>query len=487
MIDYLIQRTLKAEGADSQEAKQVARLTNQWICEHFNLLTLPGAESKILVGTVEDLEDAQIALAATTLGEDYCLLTEDKSFCTLLEVPLVSPSQLLVVTETTEANQPIPVLDLAPQRRSLLPELERALRSVIQDGKYIMGPEVKRFEEEVAAYLGVKHAIAVNSGTDALVIGLKALGIGAGDEVITTPFSFFATAESISTVGAKPIFVDIDPLTFNIDPTQIEAKITPQTAAIMPVHLYGHPAAMAQILAIAQKYDLKVIEDCAQAFGARYFQEAVGSEYAGNPKISDPIRGQAVGSIGDVGAYSFFPSKNLGAYGDGGLITTDQDAVAEQASMLRVHGARKKYHNEVLGYNSRLDTIQAAILRVKLPHINLWNQARRQAAQFYNELLSSVPGIVTPHLVEGHVFHQYTIRVLDGKRDALQQKLAEQGIGSMIYYPVPQDQLPVYQGQYESYEISTQLSQEVLSLPIWPEIEPEKQAHIVKVLISSLS
>jgi dTDP-4-amino-4,6-dideoxygalactose transaminase len=283
-------------------------------------------------------------------------------------------------------------------------------------------------------------------------------------------------------VGAKPIFVDIDPLTFNIDPTQITAKITPQTAAIMPVHLYGHPAAMAQILEIAQTYDLKVIEDCAQAFGACYFQD-----HAGNTKISDSICGKAVGTIGDVGAYSFFPSKNLGAYGDGGLITTDQDAVAQKARMLRVHGALKKYHNEMLGYNSRLDTIQAAILRVKLPHIDHWNQARRQAAQSYNELLASVAGIVTPHLVEGHVFHQYTIRVLDGKRDALQQQLAEQGIGSMVYYPVPQDQLPVYQGKYQSYEISHQLSQEVLSLPIWPEIELEKQVHIVKVLISALS
>jgi dTDP-4-amino-4,6-dideoxygalactose transaminase len=380
----------------------------------------------------------------------------------------------------------IPILDLKPQYASIKAEIHAAIDGVLESGAFIMGPDVKLFEAEVAAYLGVKHAIGVNSGTDALVIGLKALGIGDGDEVITTPFSFFATAESISSVGAKPVFVDIDPLTFNLDPKLIEAAITPKTKAIMPVHLYGHPAAMAKIMAIAHKHNLKVVEDCAQSFGARYYGDCVGCEQSCDADVYDSIRGKAVGTIGQVGAYSFFPSKNLGAYGDGGLITTDDDAVAETCRMLRAHGAKKKYHNEVLGYNSRLDTIQAAVLRVKLPHIDAWNAGRRRVAQVYNELLADLPGVVTPAIVEGHVFHQYTIRVLDGKRDALQAKLAEQGIGTMIYYPIPQDQLPVYRGQYANNPTSERYAKEVLSLPIWGELSSDLQAQIASSITSTL-
>jgi dTDP-4-amino-4,6-dideoxygalactose transaminase len=373
----------------------------------------------------------------------------------------------------------IPILDLKPQYESIKLEVREAMDRVLESGAFIMGPEVKAFEAEVAAYLGVKHAIGVNSGTDALVIGLKALNIGEGDEVITTPFSFFATAESISSVGAKPVFVDIDPLTFNLDPKLIEAAITSKTKAIMPVHLYGHPAAMAKIMAIAQAHNLKVVEDCAQSFGARYYGDCVGCEQSCDAEVYDSIRGKAVGTIGPIGAYSFFPSKNLGAYGDGGLIATDDDGLAETCRMLRAHGAKKKYHNEVLGYNSRLDTIQAAVLRVKLPHIDAWNAGRRRVAQTYNELLADVPGVVIPAIVKGHVFHQYTIRVLDGKRDMLQAKLAEQGIGTMIYYPIPQDQLPVYRGQYESCRVSSQYATEALSLPIWPELERGTQVEVV--------
>ena len=370
----------------------------------------------------------------------------------------------------------IPILDLKPQYASLKAEIHEAIDRVLESSAFIMGPDVKLFEQEVAAYLGVKHAIGVNSGTDALVIGLKALNIGEGDEVITTPFSFFATAESISNVGAKPIFVDIDPLTFNIDPSQIEAKITPQTAAIMPVHLYGQPAEMAKIIEIAQKHKLKVIEDCAQAFGAKYYSDCEDSN------SSTIARGQAVGSIGDVGAFSFFPSKNLGAYGDGGLVVTDDDHVAEMARMLRVHGSLKKYHNEIFGYNSRLDTIQAAVLRIKLLHIDKWNQARREVAQKYNSLLKNLPDIVLPHITQGHVFHQYTIRVLGGSRDLLKENLQEKGIGTMVYYPVPQDQLPVYRGQYDECNISHAYAQQVLSLPIWAELEKNVQSYIADQL-----
>lgn len=375
----------------------------------------------------------------------------------------------------------IPILDLKPQYASIKAEIHEAIDQVLESGAFIMGPDVKLFEQEVATYLGVKHAIGVNSGTDALVIGLKALNIGEGDEVITTPFSFFATAESISNVGAKPIFVDIDPLTFNIDPSQIEAKITPKTAAIMPVHLYGQPAEMAKIIEIAQKHKLKVIEDCAQAFGATYYGDHSDRDDSYS-STADSIRGQAVGSIGDVGAFSFFPSKNLGAYGDGGLVVTDDDHVAEIARMLRVHGSRKKYHNEMFGYNSRLDTIQAAVLRIKLLHIDKWNQARQEVAKQYNSLLKNLPDIMLPHITQGHVFHQYTVRVLGGNRDLLKAGLQEQGIGTMIYYPVPQDKLPVYKGQYDECEISNAYAQQVLSLPIWAELEKNVQSYIAEQL-----
>jgi dTDP-4-amino-4,6-dideoxygalactose transaminase len=375
----------------------------------------------------------------------------------------------------------IPVLDLKPQYESIKAEIQAAINRVIESSQFIMGPDVKEFEQEVAAYLGVKYAIGVNSGTDALVIGLRAAGIGEGDEVITTPFSFFATAESISNVGAKVVFADIDGSTYNIDPQQVRAKITSRTKAIMPVHLYGQPAAMGQIMDIAGEYGLKVIEDCAQSFGARYAGQCQ-LDCVCQEQTREAIRGKALGTIGDVGAFSFFPSKNLGGYGDGGMIVTDDQKIAEFAGMLRVHGAKKKYHNEVLGYNSRLDTIQAAILRVKLQYIDQWNQGRRRVAEIYNQLLADVKGLVTPGLAEGHVFHQYTIRITGGKRDKVQQYLTEQGIGTMIYYPIPQDQLPVYKGQYEVCQVSDLATQEVLSLPIWPELGEKVIDQVVGIL-----
>jgi dTDP-4-amino-4,6-dideoxygalactose transaminase len=376
----------------------------------------------------------------------------------------------------------IPVLDLKPQYEQIKDQVQAAMNRVLESGQFIMGPDVKLFEQEVAEYLGVKHTVAVNSGTDALVIGLRALGIGVGDEVITTPFSFFATAESISTVGAKPIFADIDPQSFNIDPEAIRKHITPNTKAIMPVHLYGNPAAMGQIMDIAQEYGLKVIEDCAQSFGARYYGGCPGCEEDCQESTRDAIQGKFTGTIGDVGAYSFFPSKNLGCYGDGGMVVTNDDQVAELARMLRVHGAKKKYHNEILGYNSRLDTLQAAILRVKLQYIDQWNEGRRRAAKVYNDLLADVSGVITPVITDGHVFHQYSIRITGGNRDGVQQYLAAEGIGSMIYYPIPQDKLPVYQGEYPVNRVSDLLATEVLSLPIWPEMKNETVLEVTSFL-----
>lgn len=374
----------------------------------------------------------------------------------------------------------IPILDLSAEVNELWEELNAAIQRVLRSTQFIMGPEVGELERQAAQYLGVKHAVALNSGTDALVIGLRALGVGPGDEVITSPFTFFATAEAISLLGAKPVFVDIDPQSFNLNPELLEAAISPRTKAIVPVHLYGNPAAMGKILDIAQRHGLKVLEDCAQSFGACY-EGCVGCNC--NP---GPLLHRFTGTLGDAGAFSFFPSKNLGAYGDGGLLVTHDDTVAEQARMLRAHGSRKKYHNEAVGYNSRLDTLQAAILLVKLPHLERYNQARRTIAQRYNEGLAGLEGLVTPTLTPGHIFHQYTVRVLGGRREAVRTRLAELGVGTMVYYPVPLHKLPVYQPLELSLPESERAAEEVLSLPIWPQMQQETQMAVIEAVKTAL-
>lgn len=376
----------------------------------------------------------------------------------------------------------IPVLDLKPQYQQLKAEIDQAIAHVLESTQFVLGPEVKLLESEIANYLGVKHAIGVNSGTDALIIALRALNIGAGDEVITTSFSFYATAESISLVGAKPIFVDVEENSFNIDPNIIKDKITSKTKAIIPVHLYGQPAAMTKINIIAQEFGLKVIEDCAQAFGAVYHGDCIGCDQSCHDNQRQKIINKYVGAIGDVGAFSFYPTKNLGAYGDGGMIVTNDDDIAELSQMLRVHGSKTNYNNELLGYNSRLDSLQACVLRVKLKYINQWNQTRRKIAENYNQLLINNPNIITPKVTKGHVFHQYTIRVTKGKRDELKEYLAKNDIGSMIYYPIPQDQLPVYKHQYKPNSVTMKLAQEVLSLPIFPELSLDKVAQVAQVI-----
>jgi dTDP-4-amino-4,6-dideoxygalactose transaminase len=361
----------------------------------------------------------------------------------------------------------IPILDLSPEIDALWDELTEAFHRVLRSGQFIKGPELAAFEHEVAGYLGAAHAVGVNSGTDALVIGLRALGVGLGDEVVTTPFSFFATAESISAVGATPVFADVDERTFNIDPDAIERALTERTAAVMPVHLYGRPAAMERITGIAERHGLAVVEDCAQSFGAT-------------------VGGRQTGTIGDVGAFSFFPSKNLGALGDAGLVVTDDDALAAHARKLRAHGASTKYHNEEVGYNSRLDAMQAAFLRAKLPRIGANNAGRRRVAAAYDELLADVEGLVTPEVVPGHVFHQYTVRVLDGRRDALRAALCARGIGTMVYYPVPCHRLPVYADSDGHLPIAERLSGEVLSLPIWPQMTDDVQQRVADAVRAAL-
>ncbi|MBM7649373.1 dTDP-4-amino-4,6-dideoxygalactose transaminase [Bacillus ectoiniformans] len=359
----------------------------------------------------------------------------------------------------------IPIYDPSTEVESLSQEVLESVQKVLQSGQFILGQNVKNFEKETADYLGVKFAFGVNSGTDALVIGLRALGIGNGDKVITTPFTFFATVEAIHLVGAEPILADIDPKTFNIDVSNLESLITEETKAILPVHLFGQACEMDELRAIAEKYNLKIIEDVAQGFGGEY-------------------KGNKLGSMGDVGCFSFFPTKNLGTYGDGGLITTNDEETARFIRMLRGHGSEKKYHNEMFGYNSRLDEIHAAILRVKLPKIEDWNHKRKEVAERYQKGLSEIPEIILPNEKKGrvHVFHQYTIRVLNGKRDELKNYLFEKGIGSMIYYPVPLHKLPVYKEKDWAFPIAEKAAEEVLSLPMWPLLPVDSQEEVIRAV-----
>ncbi|WP_323845000.1 DegT/DnrJ/EryC1/StrS family aminotransferase [Microbulbifer magnicolonia] len=371
-----------------------------------------------------------------------------------------------------DAAKFLPVLDLSGEVEELRGALLAACGRVLDSNAFILGAEVQAFEAAAADYLGVKHAVGVNSGTDALVLGLRALGIGPGDEVITTGFSFFATAGSIETVGARAVFVDIDADTFNIDPNCIEARITPSTRAIMPVHLYGQAAPMQAIRDIAERHDLKIIEDAAQAFGGEY-------------------RGRKLGSIGDVGAFSFYPTKNLGACGDAGLLVTNDDQVAQLARKLRDHGSERKYHHVTLGYNSRLDAIQAAVLQVKMPYIDTWNDARRAAARHYRELLGGIEGLVLPHEADygRHVYHQYTLRIEDGRRSAVEEVLRAAGIGAVIYYPQTLPQAPVFaerRGAAAPLPVAEQACREVLSLPMHPRLTEEAQERVAMALRAAM-
>ncbi len=367
----------------------------------------------------------------------------------------------------TSTKLKIPLLDLSPEIDLLWEELNTAIQATLRSGQFIMGPQVSALERNIADYLGSKHAIALNSGTDALVIALRALRIGPGDEVITSAFSFFATAEAISLIGATPVFIDIDPDTFNLDVRLIEKKITKHTKAILPVHLYGHAADMDTITALASSYNLKVIEDTAQAFGGEY-------------------KGRKLGTIGDFGAFSFFPSKTLGAYGDAGMLITNQDDLANVARMLRTHGSQKKYYNEVVGYNSRMDSLQAAILQVKLPYIEVWTKARRECALNYNRLLADQIDVVLPKEMPyaRHVYHQYTIRL--PKRDLVQQYLAGNGVSTAVYYPVPLHKLPIYAHISLSLPVVEQAAKEVLSLPNWPQMSLDVQQQVVQTISAAL-
>ncbi|RLJ90664.1 DegT/DnrJ/EryC1/StrS family aminotransferase [Planococcus citreus] len=365
------------------------------------------------------------------------------------------------------------MLDLSEQYKVLKDEIIESLDSVMSSSQFILGDNVKKLESNVAEYSNTTNGIGVANGSDAIHIALQAAGIKTGDEVITTSFTFFATGGAIVRAGATPVYVDIDPITFNIDPTKIEAAITDKTKAIIPVHLYGQMADMEAIKAIADKYKIIIIEDAAQAIGSRQ-------------------NGKTVGEIGTAATYSFFPTKNLGAYGDAGMIITNNDELAEQARVIRVHGSKPKYYHHVLGYNSRLDEMQAAILNVKFSHLEKWSDDRRRHAAVYtkllNEKLSDV--IQTPIVKEGnhHVFHQYTLRVPN--RDDLQRFLKEQGIATMIYYPMPLHLQPVFEdlGYVEGDLLETEkAAKEAISLPMYPELPREHQEYVVKKIVEFYS
>ena len=366
----------------------------------------------------------------------------------------------------------VPFFDLAVQFKSIEDEIRSALGEVFQNQQFIMGPKVKVLEETIAQYCQTRYAIAVASGSDALLLSLMALGIGTGDEILLPPFTFFATAGSVSRLGATPVFVDIDRETYNIDPSRIEQKMTARTRAIIPVHLFGQCADMDPLLEMAREKKLFIIEDAAQALGAEY-----------RPKVGS--KGRRAGQIGNLGCFSFYPTKNLGAFGDAGMVVTDNPDLAEKVRLLRVHGSQSKYFHKSIGINSRLDTIQAAILLVKFKYLEGWTAERQKKAERYQvlfqDLLPSVDGFRLPitQYQNRHIFHQYVIRV--SERDRLRQFLAEEGIGTDIYYPVPLHLQECYSFlKYRRGDLpnSEKASEEVLALPIYPELTEDQQTVV---------
>lgn len=378
-----------------------------------------------------------------------------------------------------QVSSKVPLLDLQAQYLAIGKEIEATVIEVLRSGHYVLGPNVNAFETEAAKFLNTKHAISCANGSDALYLAMLALDIKPGDEVITTPYTFAATAEAIAQVYAKPVFVDIDINSFNIDPKQIEAKITNKTKAIMVVHLYGQACDMDAIMAIACKHNLKVIEDTAQSFGTRY-----GS--------------QSVGCIGDIGTYSFYPTKNLSAAGDAGMLSTNDDEIAARLKRIRVHGSSRRYFHDELGVNSRLDEIQAAILRIKLRYIAQWNSSRAEIANFYNTKLSGKEfqgsEIITPSVIEksSHIYHQYTIRLngdnlteLETKRDQLKEHLAKQEISSEIYYPLPLHMQKLFtelNHKPEDFPNALKAAKSILCLPIYPELSKADQERVVEAI-----
>jgi dTDP-4-amino-4,6-dideoxygalactose transaminase len=364
----------------------------------------------------------------------------------------------------------VPFLDLKAQYLPMKDEIHAALDAVLDKTAFAGGPFVAQFEKEFAAFCGTQHAVGVGNGTDALWMALLGLGIGPGDEVITVPDTFIATCEAISYCGAKPVFVDVDEKSYNMDPSLLEAAITQKTKAVIPVHLFGQTADMGPIIEIAKKHNLFVVEDASQAHGALY-------------------RGKPAGSIGDAGCFSFYPGKNLGAYGEAGAVVTNNAVLAGQMRMLRDHGSAKKYYHQVIGWNARMDGFQAAVLSVKLKYLPQWNEGRRRNAARYNELLAGLPGVVTPVEMNygKHIYHVYAVRVKD--RDSLIGLLGEKGVGTNVHYPVPVHLQNAYSflGLKEgSYPVAEKCASEFLSLPMFAELTDQQLAYVREAMKSAM-
>jgi dTDP-4-amino-4,6-dideoxygalactose transaminase len=370
----------------------------------------------------------------------------------------------------------VPLLDLTRQHRTIAAEIDAAIRPVIDEQRFILGAPVERLEREVEAYLGVPHAVACASGTDAILLAVRAFGVDRAEEpaeVVMPPFTFFATAGAVHNAGGRPVFADIDPDTFNLDPAAAEAAFTPRTKVVMPVHLFGQMADMEAFRRLGDRHGVAVVEDAAQAIGAR--QRTAGGGWI------------TTGTLGDACTFSFFPSKNLGGFGDGGMIVARDAAVAERLGKLRVHGGRQMYHHEEVGFNSRLDTLQAAVLSAKLPHLAAWSDARREHARFYDDAFADLDGVTTPVVPGGSesIYNQYTLRVLNGKRDALMAHLKESGVGAAIYYPLSlhQQQCFEYLGYREGqFPRSEAAAKEVLSIPVYPELTEGERAYVARTI-----
>ncbi len=466
-VYYLLERALAKDAQNRRESIQAARVLLQELSSLLKPLPQVGDELATLDAEVgDDLEDQLIGFLAGQYLPNPVIITRDKWFLKSSQIPALHPKELLEQGLAAWSKQPekMPFIDLAVQQRAIRPQLQRNIHAVLQHGTYIMGPEVELLEAKLTAYTGAKHCITVASGTEALLISLMALGIGAGDEVITTPFTFVATAEVIVLLGAKPVFVDIEPDTCNIDARLIEAKITERTKAIMPVSLYGQPADMDEINAIAAKYNLLVIEDAAQSFGATY-------------------KGKKSCHLSTIGCTSFFPSKPLGCYGDGGAIFTDDDDLYQACREIRIHGQSRRYYHTRVGVGGRMDTLQCAIVLAKLERFDWEVEQRLALGQRYNQLMDEA-GIqrVQQRDDRTSVFAQYTVLV--EKRSEVEARFKEVGIPTAVHYPVPLNEQPAYQHLCcaDCTPIAQDRAQRVMSLPMGADLTPAQQFNVCQTL-----
>ncbi|SDL67495.1 UDP-2-acetamido-2-deoxy-ribo-hexuluronate aminotransferase [Modicisalibacter muralis] len=468
-IEYVAKQRIKSQGHEPANALDVVKRLMADLLDRVHVLTNHGFEQTALYRQAIDFEDAQIAASARALGgEDIAIVSLDKTFDALGECPVMSPQAALTrLQDPSVPSGNMPFIDLAAQQARIRPQVERRIENVLRHGKYILGPEVAELEEKLAAYTGAKHCITCANGTDALQIAQMALNIGPGDEVITPGFSYIATAETVALLGAKLVYVDIDPRTYNLDPQLLEAAITPRTKAIIPVSLYGQCADFDAINAIAAKHGIPVIEDAAQSFGATY-------------------KDKRSCNLSTIACTSFFPSKPLGCYGDGGAIFTNDDELAKTLRQIARHGQNKRYHHVRIGVNSRLDTLQAAILLPKLEILGEELALRERVAKSYTTLLNQ-SGITTTPYIESHntsAWAQYTIRV--NNRAQMQTKLKEAGIPTAIHYPIPLNKQPAVVDTETELIIGDKASAQVISLPIYPYLINEMVEKISMKLIKEM-